>query len=148
MKNILLHAPSAWLDAHPLVLRTPGAWVASLGVGLAMHACPRPMLLPPGARAGRGPSMQTPGARSAMPWALGADSRTWLQAQGERACRHARQGLHPALLASRLTRWVQTRPLRFVLTALGFRGLRGWIGRPCKEKNEKSYNNNYHYYYC
>jgi len=44
-----------------------------MGVGLATRSCARPRLLPPGARAGRGPSMQTPGAGFAaapQPWGL------------------------------------------------------------------------------
>jgi hypothetical protein len=36
--------------------------------------------------------------------------------------------------------WVQTRPPRSVLTALGFRGLCCWIGKPCREKKTKKKN--------
>jgi len=44
-----------------------------LGVGQATRPCPRPKL-------------QSPGAGSVQPWALGADPRAWLQPQGERVC--------------------------------------------------------------
>jgi len=62
-EKILLQAPSAWQDAHPLRLRTPGAWADGLGVGQATHTCPHFMLQSTGALAGRGSSMQTPGFR-------------------------------------------------------------------------------------
>jgi len=39
----------------------------------------RPRLLPPCAKANRGPSMQTPGAGFATPWVLGAGPHAWLQ---------------------------------------------------------------------
>jgi hypothetical protein len=43
----------------------------------------------------------------------------------------------PALLASKPTRWVQTRPPRSILNALGFRGPCILIGKPGRENNEK-----------
>jgi len=43
----------------------------------------------------------------------------------------------PALLASKPTRWVQTRLPRSILNALGFKGPCILIGKPSRENNEK-----------
>jgi hypothetical protein len=75
-EQILLQASSVWLDAHALGQRTPGTWTDGLRDGHATRVCPHFRLLPPGARAGRGPSMQTPSAGSPTPWVLGVDPTT------------------------------------------------------------------------
>ena len=73
--------------------------LSSLGVGLATRACPRPKLLPPGARAGRGPSMQTPsaglphlGCQGKTREARCATPRSW-PPDPRAGCRPGRRGL-------------------------------------------------------
>jgi len=76
---------------------------------------------------------------------VGADLSTWLQPQGERVYSPASLGFadpqgrvcNPEHLASRPARWVETRPPRSILTALGFKDSCNWIGRPYREEEKK-----------